>query len=464
VVTPTETVTFQQVSARWSRVLGAASASTLGTALDVCLEDLGRFAAVDVAFVTLVDEDERVSDDWHWIRDGRDADAPAVGTELQATFASVVEFLRLGHHVAVDDVAEIELAPSERALADANGLRALVVVPVRIGEVLVGLAGLLVLDEPRRWERQLVEQLTLLAELLVRTVIRTRDRGAALLADVRARRISEFVPDGLVLLSTDGDVAWVSPSFVRMTGGDPGALVGRAFLDLLHPAHRDEVREAVLAAGDRAVALPARIRCGDDWRWSTLSIQLTSDPGSGVPDEVVVSVHDDHDQQVEARSLAEAAEHDPLTGTLNLAGLTRAVERLAEHGVEVLVAYCDLDGFKAVNDRNGHDVGDQVLRQVAAALQDAVRSDDVVARLGGDEFAVLIRDPGAVEDQEQFADRLVGAVAASTDPTITVSIGLAGPASSAEVPDLLSAADEAMYAAKRAGKGRWHRSSERPTG
>ena len=211
---------FQQLSGRWSRVLGAATTSTLGTALELCLEDLGEFTEVDVAFATLVDDDELVCDDWHWVRPGKDAVAPAVGSHLGETFASAMEFVKLGHVVAVSDVDELELSPSERAIATTNHLRAVIVVPVQIGSALIGIAGLLVLDEPRTWDKAIIEQMKLLSELLVRAVIRTRDRGALALADARARRISEFIPDGLLLTATDGTINWTSPSFSRLSG-DP---------------------------------------------------------------------------------------------------------------------------------------------------------------------------------------------------------------------------------------------------
>lgn len=119
--------------------------------------------------------------------------------------------------------------------------------------------------------------------------------------------------------------------------------------------------------------------------------------------------------------------------------------------------YIDLDGFKPVNDRLGHDAGDQVLRQIGARLAGCFRADDVVARLGGDEFAAAL---SGTPDVDALAQRIIIAVnepitAAGEQVRIGCSIGIARwPADGAEVADALRRADEALYAAKRAGKNR----------
>jgi diguanylate cyclase (GGDEF)-like protein len=130
------------------------------------------------------------------------------------------------------------------------------------------------------------------------------------------------------------------------------------------------------------------------------------------------------------------------------------------------VLFCGLDGFKVVNDTEGHAAGDDLLRQVAAVIAGSVRADDVVARLGGDEFAVLLpagpsRDP---QDAESLCRRLIGRVAAIRgDGLLGVSIGLVASGDGDGHPDrdeadgLLGDADLAMYEAKAAGGGHWIR-------
>ena len=114
---------FQSVAGRLSRVLGAAEEATLDVAAATCLEELGGFADVDVTFITLVDEDACVTDDWHWIRPGLAATTPPIGSPLSATFGSAMEYLRLGNAVVVGDLTGVDLAPSERAWPGPTGCR-----------------------------------------------------------------------------------------------------------------------------------------------------------------------------------------------------------------------------------------------------------------------------------------------------------------------------------------------------
>jgi diguanylate cyclase (GGDEF)-like protein len=445
---------FQQLSARWSRILGAATTASLGLAVEMCLEELGQFTGVDVAFATLVDDDERVCDDWHWIRVGRHAVAPAVGSHLRDTFASVTEIVKLGHVVAVDDIDQLELSPSERSLATANNLRAIVVVPVQISTALIGIAGLLVFDEARAWDKSIVQQMKLLSELLVRAVIRTRDRGALALADARARRISEFIPAGLLLVAMDASVNWVSPSFLRMSQAGAKELAGRCVLDITHPEDHVALSSAMTRSRVERTTVTVRLCLDAEWRWCDLSLRLASEPDSGVPDEFVVSVHDSHARQIEAEELARASRCDPLTGAANRVGLTHALTDLTARDARIIVAYCDVDDFKLVNDRDGHAAGDQLLRTISHALRSAVRPEDVVARIGGDEFAVVIHDSGAPDAAATLAKRILSSIE-NAARGVTVSIGVSEGASAHEASTLVRIADEALYEAKRLGKNRF---------
>jgi diguanylate cyclase (GGDEF)-like protein len=155
-------------------------------------------------------------------------------------------------------------------------------------------------------------------------------------------------------------------------------------------------------------------------------------------------------------TMAHQASHDSLTGLLGHRAFHEALkEKLrdcAATGVFSL-ATIDIDDFKLVNDLHGHPVGDQALQQVADALQDSVRDQDLVFRVGGEEFAVLL--PGlTAEDALPVAERLRTAVARTTfAPSLHVSIGLASwPDEGADGQSLLERADAALYAAKDSGK------------
>jgi diguanylate cyclase (GGDEF)-like protein len=175
---------------------------------------------------------------------------------------------------------------------------------------------------------------------------------------------------------------------------------------------------------------------------------------------VMVSVNSwaAHDRQVALlRSQRVLAATDELTGGPNrrafLDRLALAVQR-AGQGEPAVVLLVDLDGFKAVNDRDGHAAGDVVLKDVATALSGAVRDTDTVARLGGDEFAVLART-GPDLTGEALAERVRAAVAArGAARGVTASVGLATLEVGDDVESVLHRADEGMYRAKTAGGDR----------
>jgi diguanylate cyclase (GGDEF)-like protein len=143
---------------------------------------------------------------------------------------------------------------------------------------------------------------------------------------------------------------------------------------------------------------------------------------------------------------------DPLTGCLNRrAFLDRLHVAIGGAPGRTVLCLVDLDGFKGVNDRDGHAAGDAVLRAVTAALGAAVRDTDTVARLGGDEFAVLAAVPGPA-DAVQLAERIrEGVAGAGREVGVTASVGLTMVRPRDDDHEVLLRADQAMYGAKAAG-------------
>jgi diguanylate cyclase (GGDEF)-like protein len=154
-----------------------------------------------------------------------------------------------------------------------------------------------------------------------------------------------------------------------------------------------------------------------------------------------------------------------LTGLPNRAvlddRLAQAIGRLARHPGYAAVLYLDLDGFKDLNDSQGHDVGDWVLVEVARRLTAMLRPSDTLVRLGGDEFVVVCEDVADVTDGEGIAQRMVDAVAGEwvfrgRDVVVEVSIGVAlTDMRTADPGALVRAADAAMYVAKRRDGSAW---------
>ena len=161
-----------------------------------------------------------------------------------------------------------------------------------------------------------------------------------------------------------------------------------------------------------------------------------------------------HEAEFELAHARTLASTDPLTGLFNRQGIIDLARDVPAHRAAT-VFFVDLDGFKQVNDDDGHAAGDKVLREVANRLTRIFRATDVVGRIGGDEFVVFTPDAYGGNFTEQTSRRVIEAVG-SVDERVTCSVGVVGRAGGeqTDITELIRAADKAMYDAKRAGGDR----------
>jgi diguanylate cyclase (GGDEF)-like protein/PAS domain S-box-containing protein len=176
-------------------------------------------------------------------------------------------------------------------------------------------------------------------------------------------------------------------------------------------------------------------------------------------------VSDIAERQEREQRLRDDASTDGLTGLTNHDGLVRAMAEVANRpdadDIEVAALFCDLDGFKYVNDEFGHAVGDELLIAVSRRIENTIRDADVAARFGGDEFVVLLVDVEDLATAERTARRIVERlsepiVVSAGEVRVSASVSVAICRGSQVRPTiLLERSDEAMYAAKRAGRNTW---------
>ncbi len=265
-----------------------------------------------------------------------------------------------------------------------------------------------------------------------------------------------------VVHTRGGIVQWASPSLQRTLGWEPADWVGHDFQEFVHPDDLEQLlrRWAHLGSSGNMVSR-SRVRdSGGEFHWVETHASVFRN-ADGSPDGGVASFRI-IDTEIEAEAeLHRLARYDELTEVFNRAEAIRRVgkilrkQRRIENGLAL--AFCDLDGFKTINDEAGHGVGDETLRLVAARLASTVRAGDLVARLGGDEFVVVLDGVPTATEAMRVGEKLCEAVrqpvpAGSRARALTLSVGIALAQRDDSTDSLIARADDAMYAAKARGK------------
>lgn len=289
------------------------------------------------------------------------------------------------------------------------------------------------------------------------------DRGAWRVTAGDARRqaaVLDHSPSLTLLVDSHSRLEGASRAFTSTLGVDLESSLGRFLTDLVVEKDARPVRQAfeTLLLEGGTLSFEATFRAAPDRRptpfWLT-AVNLLDD----VDVQAVVISGVEIASLVEARErLARQATHDALTGLANRVLLMERLELALQASVgttaRVGLVFCDIDGFKQVNDDHGHHVGDEVLAEIARRIRAVLHPDDTAGRLGGDELVVVaIRD--SVQEVEATMATLVDAVErplTTSVGTVVVhmSAGCAVARQGARSEDLLRRADQAMYAAKRA--------------
>ncbi len=301
-----------------------------------------------------------------------------------------------------------------------------------------------------------------------------RDVSALRDAEARFRDVFDHAPIGMALLDRERRFVQVNQALCRFVGADASWLVGSSLDRVIEPGERSTDLAGILegaggtVAEDHTQAERRLVRADGRTSWVRLGLSLMRRPDGRV--EHVIAHFEDVTARKEMERLLRdqnerlslEANYDALTGLPNRMLFERTLERVADGpDRRVAVLFCDLDGFKDVNDNFGHDGGDAVLVEIAERLRAEVRDGDTVARFGGDEFVVLCAGNVDAEGLAALAERIDATVRQPVQlergaASLGVSIGIAEAWSGADdVALLMLRADRAMYRAKSAGKGQY---------
>ncbi len=288
----------------------------------------------------------------------------------------------------------------------------------------------------------------------------------------RVRLTLQAIGDAVICTDAKGMLTYLNPVAERLTGWQAFDAAGRNIDDVASLRSPDNDRPLVspLRAAIEQAAAVETVRGVVMHRTSGQRFQV-EETASPITDRhgnvsgAVAVLRDVTEAVAMAERMAHLAQYDALTDLPNRVLLQDRAQLAIRHaqrdGKSLAVMYLDLDGFKAVNDSLGHDVGDVLLVQFAQRLKAAVRSSDTVCRQGGDEFVVLVPNLEGPEAARNVARKILAACDAPFDLAGTVvSIGLSGgialhPQHGDTFDALSRHADSAMYAAKREGRMRF---------
>jgi diguanylate cyclase (GGDEF)-like protein/PAS domain S-box-containing protein len=293
------------------------------------------------------------------------------------------------------------------------------------------------------------------------------ERKSFELAQKDATTVFENSYEGIMVVGADGLITRVNPAFTRICGYSKDEVVGKS-PKILSSGRQDarfyrDMYESLKKFHYWSGEIWNRRKNGEIYA-ELLSISAVV----GSADEVLhyIGIFSDISQlKAHEAELDRIAHYDPLTGAPNRRLLAdrmqQSIVRADRHQQSVAICYLDLDGFKEVNDRFGHAVGDRLLIDVANSLRHVLRTDDTLSRLGGDEFVILLDNVSSPEECSLILERLLSAICVHRqidehDIVISASIGVSlYPLDHSDADTLLRHADNAMYQAKEHGKNRY---------
>jgi len=284
-------------------------------------------------------------------------------------------------------------------------------------------------------------------------------------SEERFRALVQYASDAILVIDDTGRVMYASPAAGHLFGCDPVEL-DRFDLTWVDPDHAEAISEVfrrlrTRPGGVEAADVPIRRTDGTS-RW--VEVRLTNLLDNPAVGGHVCNMRDIGARRVAHQQLLHDAQHDAVTHLPNRRLFLERLDdvlRTASPDDVVAVLFVDVDHFKEINDRLGHETGDHVLVAVANRLSLVVRPNDVVARYGGDEFTVLLSGLGAPEGAFEIAQRITAELSHAWcvdghELMLSVSVGLSVSHGTPETAaDLLRRADQAMYQAKRNGRSRW---------
>jgi len=278
----------------------------------------------------------------------------------------------------------------------------------------------------------------------------------------------EATNDMVIITDSEGKISYVNPAFVRETGYNLEEAFGHTPFDLMGCS--DDDRKQFETPCHKAIKLgaykgEAMCRRKNDTVYPAEFTITSITNAKGLVEHLVIIKRDITDRKAKELKLAELAHYDTLTKLPNRLlfsdRLSHSIAQADRNKTGLSVIFFDLDGFKEVNDTFGHEIGDELLKQVAERVRGVLRDSDTVARMGGDEFTVILENTRSTKNASTAAEKILKALSQpfmvdSNELHITASIGISQyPEDGIDSESLVRNADAAMYRAKELGRNRF---------
>ncbi len=415
-----------------------------------------------VSFLHFVNEDIREVELIAWSRRTKERYCNVVdfASHYRLSEAGIwADGVRTRSPVVVNDYAQAE---KRKGLPEGHSdMLRFVSVPLTDFGAVVMLIG--VGNKPEDYVDRDVETVQLFANEIWRLIQRGRNQASL----KQASMVFDYAREGIIVTDAENRIMDVNPAFERISGYTKSEVLGadpRLFRSGRQgPSFYREMWENIQRDGVWEGEIWNRRKNGDVYP-QHLNLTVIRDSAGNIVNHIAL-FSDISLQKKQQDELQRLVHYDPLTGLPNrvlcIDRLQQAMAQVTRHRRKLAVAFMDLDGFKEVNDAHGHDMGDEVLIEIAGRLKAELRAEDTIARLGGDEFVAIFSDFDHLAVVEPLFDRLL--IAASTPLVIrgvtvqvSVSIGVSlYPRDSnheLQPEQLVREADQAMYRAKNSGK------------
>ena len=283
-------------------------------------------------------------------------------------------------------------------------------------------------------------------------------------SEERFRLLAENVTDVVFLCEEAGRISWMAPGLRSALGWSSDRWLGHSLGEFCHPDDRT-LTDGSIRRVEAGEAVIVRLRLRDDQeRWHWVEVHAGPNRSADGQQRGMVAALRVVDEEVEAEAeLDRRARTDPLTGLLNRQEIFDQMQRMARRrrasDGALAVLFCDIDHFKAINDRHGHAGGDRVLQVLGERLRQTTRRGDLVGRIGGDELLVVLQAIPSLEAAMAIATKIHHAAHQPLQlpegelvPTLSIGVTLIHPQE--PVDAVVARADQAMYEAKTRGRDR----------